>query len=125
MQGILRELTDSIRRQCFIFTCSLALLCASLTERGGAEVWTDSTGTHSVTAEFLGLEGDIVTLRGANGKQIPISLAKLDAASRSLAEKLGNRAVPAPANAIVASMDDANELEKLALKQRSAERDSI
>ncbi|MDZ4656479.1 MAG: SHD1 domain-containing protein [Bythopirellula sp.] len=79
MQGILWELTHSTRRQFLIFALSLPVLCALLVEQGGAEVWTDSTGTHSVTAEFLGLEGERVALRGANGKRISIPLVRLDA----------------------------------------------
>jgi tetratricopeptide (TPR) repeat protein len=119
VQGILSS-SFSFRRQIVIVGFFLASNAFQLV--GFADVWTDSTGKHSIEAEFLALEGDKVVLRGQKGNRISISLSKLDSTSRSRAEKLGNVQGDAPVGGILATVSKANDLEKIALKQRTASR---
>ena len=55
---------------------SCCFLLCGITNLVLAEVreWSDSTGKHKVQAEFDSVEGDIVSLRGANGKLVRVSL---------------------------------------------------
>ena len=121
MQGInLNSLP--ILRQSYVFVCSTFVLGLGVQSVAKAEVWTDSTGKHSLEAEFLEIDGDKVALRGPKGNRITILLSKLDVASRSRAEKLGKASGDAPVDGILVTIVDANDLEKIALKQRTATR---
>ena len=55
---------------------------------GEVRTWTDSTGTHTRKAEFVGLKGGIVRLREVSGETIDLPLEKLSAADQKVAEKL-------------------------------------
>jgi tetratricopeptide (TPR) repeat protein len=121
VQGILPR-SFSRRRQIVLFGLFLFLTSSALQPAGVADVWTDSTGKHSMEAEFLALEGDKVVLRGQKGNRISILLSKLDSTSRLRAEKLGNLQGDAPVDGILATISKANDLEKIALKQRTASR---
>ena len=54
----------------------------------GAEKWTDSTGTKTLDAEFVQLEGIQLTLKKGDGAEVVIPLYKLDDASRLQARKM-------------------------------------
>jgi hypothetical protein len=64
----------------------------------GAEVriWTDSTGKHTIEAEFVGLADGNVTLKKADGKETILPLAKLSEADQEIASKLASAAKPNP-----------------------------
>jgi len=55
----------------------------------GTAVWKDKSGMFEARAEFVRLENGLVRLKTAPGKHVDVPLAKLDAAGRALAEKLG------------------------------------
>ena len=70
-------------------TCALALLaiiCLASERSEAKDRWTNDTGKHQVEAEFVELQGEILVLRGESGKKITVPLAKLDEASRRLAQ---------------------------------------
>jgi hypothetical protein len=50
--------------------------------------WTDSSGTKTIEAEFVKLDGIQLTIKKSDGKEIVIPLYKLDNTSRLLARKL-------------------------------------
>jgi S1-C subfamily serine protease len=123
LKGISQGIYSTNRRQILSFLSVPAFaFFIGLWHQAWAESWTDSTGQHTVTADFLGLEGDVVALRSANGKRITVPLAKLNPDSRALAEKLGAKSAGPAVDGIVALVADADELEKVALRQRSAEK---
>ena len=70
-------------------TCALALLaivCLTSERSEAKDRWTNDTGKHQVEAEFVEIQGEIVVLRNESGKKITVPLAKLDEASRRLAQ---------------------------------------
>jgi hypothetical protein len=54
----------------------------------GSEKWTDSTGTKTLEAEFIQLDGIQLKLKKSDGAEVVIPLYKLDDASRLQARKL-------------------------------------
>ena len=70
-------------------TCALALIaivCITSERSEAKDRWTNDTGKHHVEAEFVELQGEILVLRSESGKKITVPLAKLDEASRRLAQ---------------------------------------
>ncbi len=97
-------------------TCALAILaivCATSKRSEAMDRWTNDTGKHQVEAEFVEIQGEIVVLRSENGKKITIPLAKLDEASRRLAqtraeEEAKLQAAPRP-KATILTLEQLNE----------------
>jgi hypothetical protein len=56
-----------------------------------AETWSDNTGKFKVEAQFMGLQGDKVVLKKANGSVIQVPFARLDKSSQDLAKRLPPR----------------------------------
>ena len=56
--------------------------------------WSDSSGTFTVEAEFLGLEKDTVRLRRADGKELEVPLDQLSEADQKAARKLAEAPTP-------------------------------
>ncbi len=56
----------------------------------GWETWTDSSGTRTIEAEFVALEGVQLKLKREDGSELTIPLYKLDDASRSKARRIAN-----------------------------------
>ena len=85
----------SFRYSSFIMNRYLrSLLFASALAVNGSVVgfagdkWTDSSGTKTIEAEFVKLDGIQLTIKKSDGKEIVIPLYKLDNTSRLLARKL-------------------------------------
>lgn len=76
---------------CLIGAWSQAVVC-------GAEKWTDSSGSKTLEAEFVQLDGIQLKLKKSDGAEVVIPLYKLDDASRLQARKLA-KAQQTPASA--------------------------
>lgn len=63
----------------------------------GKTSWTDSSGTKTVEAEFVKLNGVNLVLRKADGKEITLPLSKLDDKSRLKARTMAKNSSPKPA----------------------------
>jgi hypothetical protein len=70
-----------------LLVASILLFSGSVLCLAG-DKWTDSSGTRTVEADFVKLEGIQLTLKSSDGKEIVIPLYKLDSNSRLLARKL-------------------------------------
>jgi hypothetical protein len=70
-----------------LFVASILLFNGSFHCLAG-DKWTDSSGTKTVEADFVKLEGIQLTLKSSDGKEIVIPLYKLDSNSRLLARRL-------------------------------------
>jgi hypothetical protein len=73
------------------FPAVLAFCVLSALHFSNAEelpVWQSTSGRDSVQAEFVKLDGDNVTLRLPNGKEVTVVLEKLDEESQKLAKRL-------------------------------------
>ncbi|HEX5106778.1 MAG TPA: SHD1 domain-containing protein, partial [Pirellulaceae bacterium] len=53
-----------------------------------ARTWSDSSGQFKIDAEFVSLEGDMVTLRKTDGKAIRLPIGKLSQADQAVAREL-------------------------------------
>ncbi|AMV32931.1 hypothetical protein VN12_12455 [Pirellula sp. SH-Sr6A] len=65
----------------------------------GADKWTDSSGTKTLEAEFVQLEGIQLTLKKGDGAEVVIPLYKLDDASRLQARKMAKAKLASVASA--------------------------
>jgi tetratricopeptide (TPR) repeat protein len=61
--------------------CIVLTLGAQL-RAGETRTWTDATGTHSLSAELVGVEGGTVKLRKSDGNEISLSVEKLSRADQ-------------------------------------------
>lgn len=75
-----------------------ALLGFSTTLHAAPREWTDQATGRKITAEFVSLEGDQVTL-SINGKEYKLPVSKLSPDDQSYLKIVGNPASPAPAPA--------------------------
>ncbi len=66
------------------------------------EKWTDNTGTRTIEADYVKLEGVQLTLKRADGKELTLPLSKLDDSSRLKARAIA-RGGKNPAVAVTAS----------------------
>jgi len=63
-----------------------------------SRTWTDSSGTYTVEASMLGIEGDKVTLLRADGRQVVVPLDKLSKADQDYIRAATFTATSTPAN---------------------------
>lgn len=70
-----------------LFVTSALLFHGSVIGLAG-DKWTDSSGTKTIEADFVKLDGIQLTIKKSDGKEIVIPLYKLDNTSRLLARKL-------------------------------------
>lgn len=68
-----------------------------------ARTWTDSSGTYTVEATMLGIEGDKVTLLRADGRKVVVPLDRLSQADQDFIRAATFTAVPANGQAPAAS----------------------
>jgi hypothetical protein len=68
-----------------------------------SRTWTDSSGTYTVEASMLGIEGDKVTLLRADGRQVVVPLDKLSKADQDYIRAATFTATSTPANGQVAA----------------------
>ncbi|MCM2372637.1 SHD1 domain-containing protein [Aporhodopirellula aestuarii] len=72
--------------------CLAFLLCHSILVTSHAETWSDVSGKFRVEAAFVGVVGNQVQLKKADGRVINVPIAKLDAASIAQAKRLHEQA---------------------------------
>lgn len=60
--------------------------------------WSDSTGTFTVEAEFLGLDGDTVRLRRTDGKELKVPMDRLSKEDQEAARELAKSPAPVADN---------------------------
>lgn len=70
-----------------LFVVSFLLFNGSFLCLAG-DKWTDSSGTKTIEADFVKLDGIELTLKKSDGKEIVVPLHKLDTESRALARRL-------------------------------------
>jgi hypothetical protein len=66
---------------------------------GEIRVWKSSTGAHEIRAEFVTTDGESVTLRTEDGKQITVALDKLSQADRDFASSASPKSASTSADA--------------------------
>lgn len=66
-----------------LFVVSFLLFNGSFLCLAG-DKWTDSSGTKTIEADFVKLDGIELTLKNSDGKEIVVPLQKLDTESRAL-----------------------------------------
>jgi hypothetical protein len=70
-----------------LFVASALVFNSSVVGFAG-DKWTDSSGTKTIEADFVKLDGIQLTIKKSDGKEVVIPLHKLDSSSRLLARKL-------------------------------------
>ena len=76
----------------------VAMVLVLLPTVARGETWTDSTGSFSVEATYLGVEERNVVLRKSDGSVIRVPIDRMSAASRSAAKRLYDEQNQAAAN---------------------------
>ncbi|QEG36479.1 trypsin-like peptidase domain-containing protein [Bythopirellula goksoeyrii] len=100
-------------------TCfSIFVSCPVLLSR--AEQWTDSSGNHTVEAEFVSFENGTVVLRDNSAKEIKVPYEKFNKASQILVDSLVNRRDEKDLDRKPMLIGGADELESIAKEKRKA-----
>src|SRR5690606_26684707 len=73
----------------------IAAVCLGAGEADKQRTWKSAQGTYSIDATLVGRDGDTVTLRRADGKELPVKISQLSAED----QKIIREAFPDPAGA--------------------------
>jgi len=84
-------ITGQSARRAVVAMVVAALLVASVAVAAEVRTWRDSSGSFSRDGEFVRLDGDVVVLRLAGGREIRVPLAKLSEADRTYVASITER----------------------------------
>lgn len=84
-------ITGQPARRAVVAMVVAALLVASVAVAAEVRTWRDSSGSFSRDGEFVRLDGDVVVLRLAGGREIRVPLAKLSEADRTYVASITER----------------------------------